>query len=152
MRQNVTLCFLGFVTYYFSKKKNCCVCFVCLILFIRILFLLFCCFLLFFEIYSIFLSFLLLKLIFTSGIIIIIKNVTYWYNYCFSKAVVIGDNHNHNHNHKCYNVYLFIYLFIHSENSLQIWACRNCTTPSIRPLFPNVIFSRSCHDWFSMLK
>ena len=113
MRQNVTLCFLGFVTYYFSKKKNCCVCFVCLILFIRIhsiLFLLFCCFLLFFEIYSIFISFLLLKLIFTSGIIIIIQNVTYWYNYCFSKAVVIGDNHNHNHNHKCYNVYLFIYL------------------------------------------
>ena len=110
MRQNVTLCFLGFVTYYFSKKKNCCVCFVCLILFIRILFLLFCCFLLFFEIYSIFISFLLLKLIFTSGIIIIIQNVTYWYNYCFSKAVVIGNNHNHNHNHKCYNVYLFIYL------------------------------------------
>ena len=66
--------------------------------------------LLFFEIYSIFISFLLLKLIFTSGIIIIIQNVTYWYNYCFSKAVVIGDNHNHNHNHKCYNVYLFIYL------------------------------------------
>ena len=119
--------------------------------FIRILFLLFCCFLLFFEIYSIFISFLLLKLIFTSGIIIIIQNVTYWYNYCFSKAVVIGDNHNHNHNHKCYN-YLFIYLFIHSENSLQIWACRDCTTPSIRPLFPNVMFSRSCHDWFSMLK
>ena len=76
-------------------------------------FLLFCCFLLFFEIYSIFISFLLIKLIFTSRIIIIIQNVTYWYNYCFSKAVVIGDNHNHNHNHKCYNVYLFIYLFIY---------------------------------------
>ena len=119
MRQNVTLCFLGFVTYYFSKKKNCCVCFVCLILFIRIhsySFLLFCCFLLFFEIYSIFISFLLLKLIFTSGIIIIIQNVTYWYNYCFSKAVVIGNNHNHNH--KCYNVYLFIYLFIYPLREL----------------------------------
>ena len=108
MRQNVTLCFLGFVTYYFSKKKNCCVCFVCLILFIRIHSYSFFTILLFFEIYSIFISFLLLKLIFTSGIIIIIQNVTYWYNYCFSKAVVIGDNHNHNH--KCYNVYLFIYL------------------------------------------
>ena len=110
MRQNVTLCFLGFVTYYFSKKKNCCVCFVCLILFIRIHSYSFFTILLFFEIYSIFISFLLLKLIFTPGIIIIIQNVTYWYNYCFSKAVVIGDNHNHNHNHKCYNVYLFIYL------------------------------------------
>ena len=110
MRQNITLCFLGFVTYYFSKKKNCCVCFVCLILFIRIHSYSFFTILLFFEIYSIFISFLLLKLIFTSGIIIIIQNVTYWYNYCFSKAVVIGDNHNHNHNHKCYNVYLFIYL------------------------------------------
>ena len=108
MRQNVTLCFLGFVTYYFSKKKNCCVCFVCLILFIRIHSYSFFTILLFFEIYTIFISFLLLKLIFTSGIIIIIQNVTYWYNYCFSKAVVIGDNHNHNH--KCYNVYLFIYL------------------------------------------
>ena len=110
MRQNVTLCFLDFVTYYFSKKKNCCVCFVCLILFICIHSYSFFTILLFFEIYSIFISFLLLKLIFTSGIIIIIQNVTYWYNYCFSKAVVISDNHNHNHNHKCYNVYLFIYL------------------------------------------
>ena len=148
--------FLGFCNLLFLQKEKL-LCMFRLSYFIHsysfvFFFLLFCCFLLFFEIYSIFISFLLLKLIFTSGIIIIIQNVTYWYNYCFSKAVVIGDNHNHNHNHKCYNVYLFIYLFIHSENSLQIWACRDCTTPSIRPLFPNVMFSRSCHDWFSMLK
>ena len=146
--------FLGFCNLLFLQKEKL-LCMFRLSYFIHsysfvFFFLLFCCFLLFFEIYSIFISFLLLKLIFTSGIIIIIQNVTYWYNYCFSKAVVIGDNHNHNH--KCYNVYLFIYLFIHSENSLQIWACRDCTTPSIRPLFPNVMFSRSCHDWFSMLK
>ena len=70
-------------------------------------FVVFCCFLRFIQYLFLFL------LIFTSGIIIIIQNVTYWYNYCFSKAVVIGDNHNHNHNHKCYNVYLFIYLFIY---------------------------------------
>ena len=119
MRQNVTLCFLGFVTYISPKRKI--AVYVSSVLFysfifIRILFLLFCCFLLFFEIYSIFISFLLLKLIFTSGIIIIIQNETYWYNYCFSKAVVIGDNHNHNH--KCYNVYLFIYLFIYPLREL----------------------------------
>ena len=108
--------FLGFCNLLFLQKEKIAVYVSSVLLysfvFIRILFLLFCCFLLFFEIYSIFISFLLLKLIFTSGIIIIIQNVTYWYNYCFSKAVVIGDNHNHNHNHnhKCYNVYLFIYL------------------------------------------
>ena len=38
--------------------------------------------------------------------------MTYWYNYCFSKAVVRNDNHNHNHNHKCFQC-LFIYLFIY---------------------------------------
>ena len=127
--------FLGFCNLLFLQKEKL-LCMFRLSYFIHS----YSCFtiLLFFEIYSIFISFLLLKLIFTSGIIIIIQNVTYWYNYCFSKAVVIGDNHNHNHNHKCYNVYLFIYL------STQRTPCKYGPVGTAPPLASGPCSPMSC--------